>query len=326
MKKLNFSAFAVLTIALIFSSCEKEPTVVTFPSQAGPIMTSQTQGFFEENIKNETEKWNVIPDSTYQTLVTSNNYFVRFNHNTFTYSNGQAIVGDFTVEIVDVLTKKDMLKLNRPTFTNDGELLVSGGVIYLNAHQNGQQLSINNNAPVMVSIPTDEGTPMKYFNGIVAGNNDFGWDESLEDEVTIFTPNDTSWIGNNNSLSYNFTMDSFGWINCDFFYNSTTPLTGVNVILPEKHNGSNTYVFIYYSDINSVANMDDYNFDSNFDLGTGYSTPVGLDVTFVTISEVNDTFYYDLTNTAIIDNHLEEIDSLTIASESQIQNILNNLP
>ena len=146
------------------------------------------------------------------------------------------------------------------------------------------------------------------------------------DEVTIFTPNDTSWIENNNSLSYNFTMDSFGWINCDFFYNSTTPLTGVNVILPEKHNGSNTYVFIYYSDINSVANMDDYNFDSNFDLGTGYSTPVGLDVTFVTISEVNDTFYYDLTNTAIIDNHVEEIDELTIASESQIQNILNNLP
>jgi hypothetical protein len=105
MKKLYFSAFAVLTIALFFSSCQKEePTVIYFPSQTIPIKSNQIQDFFEENLNNETEKFNVIPDSSNQTIVTSNNYFVTFNHNTFTYSNGQPIVGNFTIEVIDVLT------------------------------------------------------------------------------------------------------------------------------------------------------------------------------------------------------------------------------
>ena len=138
---------------------------------------------------------------------------------------------------------------------------------------------------------------------------------------TTFNPN-----GEIGFFNYNFTMDSIGWINCDYFYNSTDPLTGVNVILPDDHNGSNTLIFIYYSDINSVANMHDYDNDSNFDLGSGYSTPVGMDITFVTISEIDSIFYYNLTNTTLTNNHVEEINSLTPVSEEDLQTIIDNLP
>ena len=72
--------------------------------------------------------------------------------------------------------------------------------------------------------------------------------------------------------------------------------------------------------------MHDYDNDSNFDLGSGYSTPVGMDITFVTISEIDSIFYYNLTNTTLTNNHVEEINSLTPVSEEDLQTIIDNLP
>ena len=93
-------------------------------------------------------------------------------------------------------------------------------------------------------------------------------------------------------FSFNFEIDSIGWINCDYFYNSADPLTQVEVVLPNTFNGINSAVFIYYSDINSVASLSDYDADGTFDLGASYSTPVGMDVTFVVISENGGSYFY----------------------------------
>jgi hypothetical protein len=329
MKNSSLLIVFVITIGFIFNSCEKtDPDTIVLPNNINPTITSQVFAYFSENIEDETEQFNITSSSSTQTITTSNFFNVSFGPNTFTYSDGTPISGNFTIEIIDALSKKEMLKLNRPTFTNDGQLLVSGGIIYLNAQQNGQQLSINDSEPVEISIPSNTGEAMQFFDGSLDGNNDFGWDVSLEDTVTIVTANDTTFNPNGEIgfFNYNFTMDSIGWINCDYFYNSTDPLTGVNVILPDDHNGSNTLIFIYYSDINSVANMHDYDNDSNFDLGSGYSTPVGMDITFVTISEIDSIFYYNLTNTTLTNNHVEEINSLTPVSEEDLQTIIDNLP
>lgn len=329
MKSSNLFILSLFSLALIFSSCEeKEPNVISLPNNIAPTASSQINAYFVENLEDETEQFNVNPSVGHQTINTSNGFSVSFNSNTFTYANGNPVSGNFTIEIIDALTKKEMMMLNRPTFTNDGQLLVSGGIIYLNAKQDGQQLSINDSEPVMVSIPSNNTTAMEFFDGSLDQNNDFGWDLSLEDTVTIATMEDTTFNpnGQGNLFSYNFTMNSIGWINCDYFYNSADPLTGVIVVLPDDYNGTNSIVFIYYSDINSVANMHDYDNDSNFDLGLGYTTPVGMDVTFVTIAEIDSMFYFNVTNTTITDNHIEEINVLTPVSEQDLQTIIDNLP
>ena len=329
MKSSNLFILSLFSLALIFSSCEeKEPNVISLPNNIAPTASSQINAYFVENLEVETEQFNVNPSVGYQTINTSNGFSVSFNSNTFTYANGNPVSGNFTIEIIDALTKKEMMILNRPTFTNDGQLLVSGGIIYLNAKQDGQQLSINDSEPVMVSIPSNNTTAMELFDGSLDQNNDFGWDLSLEDTVTIATMEDTTFNpnGQENLFSYNFTMNSIGWINCDYFYNSADPLTGVIVVLPDDYNGTNSIVFIYYSDINSVANMHDYDNDSNFDLGLGYTTPVGMDVTFVTIAEIDSMFYFNVTNSTITDNHIEEINVLTPVSEQDLQTIIDNLP
>tara|TARA_B100000886_G_scaffold130282_1_gene87823 strand:- start:567 stop:1112 length:546 start_codon:yes stop_codon:yes gene_type:complete len=178
----------------------------------------------------------------------------------------------------------------------------------------------------MVSIPTDNYIPMDFFDGSFDNQGGFGWDESEED--TIIT--NTNGNGQDSTFfedffSFEFEIDSIGWINCDYFYNSVDPLTQVEVVLPDTFNGDNSAVFIYYSDINSVASLSDYDLDGTFDLGASYSTQVGMELTFVVISESDGTFFYNFVTTNITQDHLEIISALTPVTEAELEVLLNNL-
>ena len=45
--------------------------------------------------------------------------------------------------MIETQSNKDMLWLNRPTTTTNGQLLVSGGIVYVNVALNGNQLGIS---------------------------------------------------------------------------------------------------------------------------------------------------------------------------------------
>lgn len=312
--------FAVLT----FNSCEKETEVIVLPSNINPTPTSEIHKFFEDNLEDATQTVSIDLSSN-QTFISNKGISYTFGANTFTNSSGMAVSGTITLELIEALTKKEMMMINKPTFTHSGELLVSGGVVYLNATQNGQQLSINDNYPISVSIPTNNSNPsMDFFDGSFNDEGGFGWDESEDDTVTINTnANDT--IEQNFWFSLDFEIDSIGWINCDYFYNSGDPLTQVEVVLPDTFNGDNSAVFIYYDDINSVASLNDYDTDGTFDLGVNYSTPVEMDVSFVIISESNDSYYYAIVDASITQDHIEIIGSLTEVTEAELEVIINAL-
>jgi len=321
MKQL-LSIFTLVFIALFtFNSCEKETEIIVIPSTVNPTQTSNLDKFFEDNLEEATQSITIDP-STSQSFTSNKGITYTYGANTFTNSAGVAVSGTLTIELIEALTKKEMMMLNRPTFTHDGELLVSGGIVYLNATQNGQQLSINDNNPVYVSIPANNYVAMDFFDGSFDSQGGFGWDES-EDDTVITNTNDST--GQNFWFSFDFEIDSIGWINCDYFYSSGDPLTQVQVILPDTFNGDNSAVFIYYDDINSVASLSDYDNDGTFDLGANYSTPIGMDVSFIVISESNGTFYYALVSATIVQNHIETIASLTEVSEAQLELILNSL-
>ena len=170
---------------------------------------------------------------------------------------------------------------------------------------------------------------MDYFVGGDDANGDFGWDLSVDDTVTTNVTIDSTGQGNEWELFlFDFSIDSVGWINCDYFYSSLDPLTDVEVDLPEDYNGINTMVFVYYSDINAVANMNDSDEDGTFNLGYSYETPVGMDVSFILVSEIDGSYYYASVAATITDNHLEIIDSSQINgpfTQEDIENFINTL-
>ena len=101
------------------------------------------------------------------------------------------------------------------------------------------------------------------------------------------------------------------------------PLTGVQVELPDTFNGSNSAVFIYYSNLNSVASLWDSDEDGVFDLGSTYATPIGQNISFVVISEINGSFYFTIVNATIVNGHYEIISSTDMMGPVPSTDILN---
>lgn len=324
--KLLFSTAIVLSFTLL--ACQKEDPEVIIIDNNNPSSTSLIKDFFRDNLEDATQTFSVTPNSYSITGIKGT--VITFSSNTFTYSDGTAVNGDFTIELIEAQHKRDMLRLNRQTVSRNGQLLESGGIVYLNATQNGQQLSINDTNPVQASIPSENYLAMDYFTGAEDPNGDFGWDLAIDDTVTTII---TDTIGQGGEWSelfiFDFSIDSIGWINCDYFYGTGDPLTSVEVDLPDTYDGSNSMVFVYYSDINSVANMNDPDEDGIFDLGYNYETPIGMEVSFVIVSEIDDEYFYAMITTTITNNHLEIVDAASINgpyTQAEIEAYISALP
>jgi hypothetical protein len=79
---------------------------------------------------------------------------IRILKNTFIKSNGQSADGAIEIEFKEALTTIDMVLANLTT-TTDGKMLQTGGMIYINATSNGQQLAIAENKVIGVAMPSD---------------------------------------------------------------------------------------------------------------------------------------------------------------------------
>ena len=327
----KYLALFMLIALVLFNACKKEDDSPNSNNNSNNNNVSNNTNivldFFKDNLNDAKQITSVD--------ITNGNYLYG-NYGTYIYisdcsfldSDGNQVTGIIDFELIEAQTKLDMLKLNKPTFTSDGQLLVSGGILYVNASQNGEDLIINPNCGLSVSMPNyssnSQDGSMQYFSGDVDLNGVFGWE--LEEDDTVTTPGQ----GGNDSLEtgFYFQIDSVGWINCDYFYDTQGQLTGVEVELPSGYDGSNSQCFIYYNPINSLAGLYDSDEDGVFDLGSGYESPVGLSVKFIALSgdSVNDYYYHISNNTATTMNHYEIIPNMTgPISHVDLQIIFDNL-
>ena len=322
MKKLFL---ILISISIGFYACKKNDDG---PIIYAPYITNVTLDFFKDNL-NDGKQITAVDISSEAWILGNKGTQIYIYPCSFLDADGNTVTGIIDFELIEAQTNLDMLKINRPTFTKDGQLLVSGGIVYVNATQNGNPLQINPNCGLQASIPEVIGSnlQMQYFRGSEDENNVFSWEESAEDTVTTNIVWDSTGGQGQQWTTYGFSMDSIGWINCDYFYNTQSELTGVQIELSNGYNGSNSQSFIYYSSINSLAGLNDNDQDGVFDLGGGYETPIGMNVKFVVLSEdSNGDYYYHITsNTTITMNHYEIIPNMIgPISHSDLEVILNN--
>lgn len=126
----------------------------------------------------------------------------------------------------------------------------------------------------------------------------------------------------NPNEGYDFDFGSLGWINCDFLYLPTGNTSGLDVITPNDFTGANTEIYLHFSSVNAVADME-YSGSNLFE--THYNgIPVGMQLTIVAISELNGTYYSSITPITMTANHSETI-TMTATTIVDIQNAINNL-
>jgi len=296
----KYLALFMLVALVLFNACEKEEEVVYVNNNNSNIVLD----FFKSNL-NDAKQITSVDLSSASYILGNKGAYIYISPCSFLDENGNSVTGVIDFELIEAQTNLDMLKINRPTFTKDGQLLVSGGVVYVNATQNGIALQINPDCSLHANIQSGVGTidskPMEYFVGSEDENGVFAWEQEISDTVTTILQDTT----NSSGVSYGFPIDSVGWINCDYFNGSVS--TTVLMELPSGYDGSNTQGFIYYSNINSLTGLYDFNQDGVF----GSGAPVGMNVNFLSFSgDSINGYYYNITPSTIVSNHYEVISTM----------------
>ena len=336
MKSINLMSILLTSLVILgLISCKKTETVDPMyysNNTTGPV-TSTIQSFFES--QKEKSQLFTINASQYQSISGEKGMQFYFNPLSFKDANGNIVQGDVEIELIEILSKSEMIKSNKPTNyignpndPSDNNLLVSGGEFYFNATKNGKQLILSQ--PIYTRIPTDNPSyDMKLFTGSTSDSIGMEWSSIDSSSVTVTA--DTTGTGNGYTppFWYEFSFDQFGWINCDYFMrpgNYQGPMVDLQVYLNglDSMNYQNTTVFMAIQSVNSVARMNSVG-GSNF--GFQFTNiPIGTSVDVLAMSEINGDYYYSLGNAVVSANdpHIENLQMQPITL-AQLTAIINNL-
>jgi hypothetical protein len=218
---------------------------------------------------------------------------VTFTPNAFVDGNGNAVSGNVTVTLKEVLSKKDVLFSGVMTESN-GQLLESGGEILVKAQKDGADLRLNpalQNDGARVEIPKvmndkDMGLFVqdKRQQGGATGGN--------QQQQSPFTWNPAPYYPfGNGPNSYTFSLPSFTWVNCDRFYSDPNPKTTITALPAFQDNNqvSDLQVMLVFKNIATVVTLP---FDYTAAKFQSYqnSLPIGLQADLIILGKDSDGF------------------------------------
>jgi hypothetical protein len=306
MKKHTYSiALLCLSVLFIFSACNKESSNSgTLPPPDNSYRLVLSNAF--AGLRSAPEELEVNAGS-FQVVHGMNNTRLVFYPNSFKDKNGSIITtGQIKIKLIEMYRPGQMIA-NRSSTTASGRLLISGGQVHIKAYRAGQEVY-----PTVYGIgfpqPAASGQPMNLFYG--ANNNEDStttWDEASRNAGTIAGGTVVDTV--TNRFVYQFdSCTNFNWINCDYFYNYTQPLTNMSIVVKDSFNtfnDTNTQVFLVFPAINSVTWFQAYDPATHaFSFTPNYFVPVGMNFHTVSISVKNGTYYYDQKLNLTVTNNL----------------------
>ncbi len=310
---LQFTSIIGAVLALTFSSCHKPdykssnvipvsvPTVTptNTVTGTGPSTDKTKLNELFGGLKTMSQTFTVSA-GTYQTVTGNNGTRLNFYPNSFKNASGTVITsGSVVITMKEIKTVGQMIA-NRATTTSGGKLLTSGGEVYITASQSGTEVYANKyGIGFQQSAPSAQRMALFYGNTSNA-DSITTWtvaDTTLGGTLSTSTTTDTSIVDSFGVITYYHQFDSctnFHWINCDYFYGSSSPLTDVSVVVPDtSFNQSNTEVFVVFPSITAATHMTQYSASTHtFDLSSGFHVPVGMTIEIAVVTNKGGNWYY----------------------------------
>lgn len=315
MKKTNLFMVTLVLAVSVFTGCKNKKQDNITPA---PNNNSSTASEFFANNGAKKQDFTVNVDNGNYTITGAEGTSVMFPAGAFSTAGGQAVTGDVKIELIEIYDQDGMVLSDRPT-TSNGQLLVSGGEIYINATVDGQQLQLNDSSSIVVTLPSDDTDPgMTLFTGGI-DSSQFNW-TPVPGVVPVQTQMpDTTWAQDTvpyfyyDPSKYIFSIGNLGWINCDRFYSapSTTTIT-INCTGAIDNHNMRTY--LVFKNINSVASLWSYTSDGIF---TGSMIPVGEQITIISFC-LKDGKEYIATKDVTVTANMQIGMNLEEASEADI--------
>ncbi len=321
MNMKNKSIIFIGLLTMIFTGCKDKKDQILTPKVNNPSATMEE--FFENNGAQK-QDFTINVDNAIVTITGEQGTKVSFPEDAFVDLNNQPVSGDIQIELLEIYDQATMLLSEKPT-TSNGQLLVSGGEVFIGATANGETLQLSDDVTIKIELPappTGTDNAMTLFTGSqgTSDTSQFNWVQ-VPNVVVNQNPVDSVWIGQDttnyffyNPSTYIFTYSQIGWINCDRFYNSTTTSMTINCNGIVTDN-SNLRAFLVFHNINSVLQLwADY---STVGVMKSYNVPVGEQVTVVVFYFKDGKEYMDMKDVTITTDLSISVD-LTEHSEEQI--------
>lgn len=244
---------------------------------------------------------------------------INFGANSFVTMSGTPVTtGNIEIQLREVTTKKDMVLSQTPTIS-DNELIVSQGVYFLKALQNGFELRIEN-----FSTGNQFGNivemPEVFLGGIINGDR-FNWitNDSIGNAQVDYWRSDSGYYHLDIFSTY-FNNNNYSWINCDYFYNNIAPRVAVFFPTADSINGYFFQSYLVFNDLNAVLTYNSYS-SNQLEF---YNIPTGLDATLVTYYIVDGKVFVataDITTSDALSTPI----TFTETTEQGLLNILEEL-
>ncbi|MEM7036861.1 MAG: hypothetical protein AAF570_07780 [Bacteroidota bacterium] len=94
--------------------------------------------------------------------------------NAFVDQQGNPVAGEVIVNFTEVYEKSDLILSNLPTMSN-GRMLESGGVVYIEAMADGEQLKLAEGKSVLINFPGGRTEGMEMFKGAYDAEGTMNW-------------------------------------------------------------------------------------------------------------------------------------------------------
>lgn len=300
-------------------TCDPRPTANEFAAIKEDALSGITQNFLLDVANGTT------------TFTSSNGVEIDINPNCITL-NGNAITGTVDIKYIEVFDGGTMLVTDKTTMgmlpTGEMAMLISGGEFYINATQNGQQLTLD--CSMNLRIPSDltaAENDMILWNGLIDEDGNLDWREENDPaggQGGVFLEQ-----GANGDGTYYAFFNNFGWTNVDKFYNFTGPKTQILATVPTGYNFENSAVYLHYDgEGNALAKLDTY------DAATGQFSehygqiPVGLACHIIFATEDNGQWRYAIKAVTITTNAVYNftLGETVVGTEAQLVAAINALP
>ncbi len=297
--------FVILTCTITLFSCKK-----TEQTQIQILPTAQSlKNLFDANLNSIKQTASFDAATTY-TFTSAQGTTLVINGSCLR-KNGNPVTGMVQLEFIEVYDRATMALTNKLTMAingnNEEEVLESGGEFYVNATQDG--ISLTTTCGMSLKVPTSitGGTKagMQLFDGAIDSAGNLSW--------TVTTAQD--FYVQSNPDKYAVILSSFGWYNCDKFFNDPRPKTAITVLIPSGYENA-SQVFLSTNEVpNSLGR-------------TGGDYPIGLECNIIFVTEDNGNFRYVIKPITVVNNQqvVFSISETALATAAQFKAVINALP
>ncbi len=319
MYKNKITGLLIIALMVMQSSCTKKDDPVN-PDPGGNNPTSSLSA--DEDLINSffdarrTKSMSYTVDATIgKTIVTPNGSQIIIGNNSFIDASGDPITGMVDVEVTEYMKPSQMIYGNKPTITNNGEILISAGEYLVSASQGSNEIRLKPKAvSILAPIPAGQRVidSMGQWSGDTANTAQFYGHNHLNQSTSVtysvFYNQGVEWNdeGNAGITANGYRLDVPGldtWVNCDVLANYTGPKTTLLCYM-DIFNDSSMYsgatvqpCMMYFKPqgINSVIKFNKYilNAPAGYKGFLSYqnSVPIGETGDFLAITCKNGVYY-----------------------------------